>query len=178
MWVGTAGRDIWREALRTCVAHLGVITSSGETVGQLLGVDDCKDQRIFFSGMNVEEATIHDSDVIAANPALMSLHYASTVEKAVTRPSYLTIPQCAGQDTSVSECDEYPFLTTEEGYGGANLHDYRSINGDDNGLQGAFLSAFVSYCPVLKSSARFSDDRNYLVIADMDLPATFGYCPL
>lgn len=152
------------------------VLAFGEADG--LTLDDCDSMPIFFTGTDVQDATNHDFDAIADNPALMQLSYVKSAEKAgVTRPIWGSYPACAGQTggTTGKQCDEYPFFSTEEGYPTATP-DLRPIDATQNMSQGGSLTAFYNGCPTLQIAARGTAQRRYLVVPWF-LP-TMSFCPV
>ena len=146
--------------------------------------DDCASSAIFFTGANSPLASAHDLAAIIANPQWLVLHYASETEKAgrvppEKRKSWAGTPPCpASYDYKVSQCDEYPYFATDEGYPVANPPSLAFIPAGDNGSQGGSYSQFVTtQCPDIKASAQKTKGRKFLVIPihTLLLPTVY-YC--
>ena len=152
-----------------------------------LGVtEECADLPIFSPGNNVNEAAVHDLDAIQGNspvegstPKPVLLQYVSTQEKlddGFQRRWYINTPPCVvgTYDSSVQQCDEYPFFTTEEGAKpDAGL---RPIKTEDNASEGTYLGAFITLCG-LDDHPRLDPGRYYLVIPTPDLTVTLVPAP-
>ncbi len=179
IWVAPTGKEVWREALRTCVAKLSEPAGGGQTIGQLIGEEDCDGENIFFSGKDVLQATVHDIAAISAAPALTRLTYLSVSEKealGIHRLPAKTNPACPAQQPGM-HCDEYPYFATAEGYGGPAAlapPSFLSIPEGDNLSQGGRFGSFAANCPSLKNPS--SPDRSFIVIPTTVLPVTFGFC--
>lgn len=110
--------------------------------------DACDKTAIFFTGNGSPEATQHDREAIAANPAWFKLTYASTDEKAAAgknrKSSWYGSPGCT-ERVAGQQCDEYPYFATNEGYPDGNP-SLKMITSGDNISQGGSYGAFTQKC--------------------------------
>lgn len=110
------------------------------------GRTDCASLPIFVSGSDVAEATQHDLDAIADDPAWALLNYEAGGTKA-NRDWYKTQPDCEVDHDPSQQCDEFPFFATEQGGPLAvPTPSLRYINGTDNVTQGGQYGGFVTSC--------------------------------
>ena len=173
--------EIRLEALRQCVKTLGTVdlatNSTWATLAGITADDPCSTMPVYFSGGDVAEATQHDLDVLLQHPEYLLLHYVKNSEHTAdpARPAPQTIPACAGMDSSVQQCDEFPFYSVDEGLSTAPP-DYRAIPILDNRNQGIGLREFYRTCEPLQKSERGSPDRAFLHIPLPFLPVSFGLC--
>lgn len=104
--------------------------------------DECKESiPIFAPGDDVREAAQHDLDAIVGNPAWAALTYAASNRPAPDNWKY-AYPPCDGSYAPL-QCDEYPFLSSQQGGPGASL---RLIDAYDNSREGSLLSLFYGLC--------------------------------
>jgi hypothetical protein len=178
----TTARKVYAQCVR-----LATFASSGINRGA------CDTMPIFAPGYDVDEATQHDFDVIWKTPSTVSLTAMTGEEKGSTgaiegwydRTAYAAIcpgrPRPTGADGEPTQCDEYPYYSSEEGGpqpNGSLLPDQlRLINAAQNAREGYLLKGFYSYCGST-AAPQGSPARKYLVIpmpAQDSLPTT-GYC--
>ena len=117
-----------------------------------LGTDpysECKDKPIFFSGRDVPEATDHDIEALATNPAWVALNY----ENRTRTNWYRSDPRCISLETG-TDCDEYPFNATAQGgeYAAPPV-SLKQIDSAQNQNQGSYYSAFLTACKVRERPA-------------------------
>lgn len=161
-------------------------TASGDTttIGAEAGVteDDCPDMPIFFTGNDVPAATAHDAAAIVQNPAWLQPSYASGSEKPSSgrHGSWLgTDTDCADYDTSVDQCDEYPYYATDQGWpaAGEGTLSVEPILAHDNLSQGGSYGAFTTKtCTSIAASTRGTAGCNFLVIPVPLLPTWIYHC--
>ncbi len=122
-------------------------------------VSQCKSMPIFLPGADVFKAAQHDAYAITVGGKSPSLTYAEVNERA---PDgwYNSYEICATKPAG-TDCDEYPFRSTQQGGPGASL---RPVISGQNQLEGRLLGKFFQFCGV------DADDRAFLVIP-LELPA-------
>lgn len=153
-------------------------------------LDECLHGRVFISGNDVQSATDHDLDAIVGAPAhdgyvaesdhpqWAKLNYESGSGKSRT---WLTSDlRCAGQVGPDTQCDEYPFLASEQG-GQGGSPSLRPILAADNGLQGTRYGNFVTSCRLAGPPAQDPGDPFLVIPIPQFLPGqpsvpTIGLC--
>jgi hypothetical protein len=117
---------------------------------------ECSDKPIFASGRSdVDVATDHDIEALTQVPSWVGLSYRPAALNPSPSGWQSNDPACAGK-TQEQNCDEYPFLATEQG--GAQAVPFPSlklINGAKNQLQGSLYSSFLATCHVTQADKEF-----------------------
>ena len=133
-----------------------------------LGTDpynECVSKPIFLSGRDVPEATDHDIEALATNPAWVALNY----ENRDRTDWYTSDPRCIGKGSD-QQCDEYPFnATAQGGQFAAPPVSLKPINDLQNMAQGTYYGAFVTACKVR--------DRQAMDFLAIPIPAAAGSVP-
>ncbi len=116
----------------------------------LTGLDpyqECSSTPIFASGRSdVGEATQHDTEALAQNPAWVQLNYRPSAENPSYEGWYRSDPVCTAK-LSDQNCDEYPFYSTQQGgHLAVPRPSLKAINGPQNQLQGTRYRSFVAAC--------------------------------
>jgi hypothetical protein len=112
---------------------------------------DCSTLPIFASGNDVTSATLHDAEALDVHPPWVHLNR-GTPEKEWwkdNRCKALPDPALPHSDFPSNEfqCDEYPFLSTDQGGGtAAPAPHLKKIDADDNQHQGSLLGSFFTLC--------------------------------
>ncbi len=119
------------------------------------GVDPystCSSKPIFLSGQaDVPEATDHDIEALAQYPAWVELNFKSGGNGP--RGWNDSDPICQAKLTG-QNCDEYPFLSTQQGGGTARPRpSLKVIDGLQNSLQGTRLGQFYNVCAIQDGDA-------------------------
>jgi len=111
----------------------------------------CSSEPIFLSGQSdVPEATNHDIEALAQNPAWIGLNRKLGPNDGTWKNSD---PICQAKLTG-QHCDEYPFLSSQQGGGAATPRpSLKAIDGTQNSLQGTRLGQFYSVCAVQDGDA-------------------------
>ncbi len=128
---------------------------------------------IFFSGLDVAEATQHTSDAIAwGKSPLLRYKYRSKREKNSIRSWNRRQPACKGQ---AGDCDEYPFLSTLQG--GKRQSSLRPINAQHNQSQGRVLGSMYRTCKIDKAvKKRKSHPLGFFAVVPTQLQVTGFVC--
>lgn len=116
----------------------------------LTGLDpyqECSSTPIFASGRSdVGEATQHDTEALAHNPAWVQLNYRPAAENPSYDQWYRYDPICVAK-AGDQNCDEYPFYSTQQGgHLAVPRPSLKAINGAQNQLQGTKFNTFRAAC--------------------------------
>ncbi len=129
--------DIARSCLDAVDASNGNTDKTGDSGDASFA--SCSTMPVFYSGYDVREASQHDLEALAANPAWVQLNR-DVVNKS-GRGWYRGTSPCTLPTPSGESCDEYPFFSTTQGGPGASL---KYINAAQNSLQGTRLNQFYN----------------------------------
>ncbi len=114
-----------------------------------LGVDPydkCRTTPIFLSGQaDVKEATDHDLEALATNPAWVQLNY--TYRGGAGSSWKDSDPVCLNRLPN-QQCDEYPFWSTSQGGPVTPRPSLKQILRPHNELQGTRLGQFYAVCNI------------------------------
>ena len=107
----------------------------------------CQDTPIFASGRaDVPEATQHDTEALARNPAWVALNYRKRSENPGREQWYRNDPVCQAKGDG-QDCDEFPFYATEQGGGTAVPRpSLKAVDSVQNRDQGQKYWAFLRAC--------------------------------
>lgn len=110
---------------------------------------ECSTKPIFMSGRaDVPEATEHDTEALASNPAWVQLNYRPAAQNPSSRTWYASDPECLAAAPG-QNCDEYPFFATEQGGGAAVPRpSLKAVDGLQNQNQGRLYGSFLTVCGV------------------------------
>jgi hypothetical protein len=143
-WTNSSPSQIDVDNAEECNDQLSKAIDAGANIDE----DSCDTTAIFFTAGSSPEATQHDREAIASNPAWLRLTYSSSAEKLAAgkprNPSWYGSSGCPAPVTGM-QCDEYPYYTTNEGYpdGSPSL---KLIPAGDNASQGGSYGNFAKQC--------------------------------
>lgn len=137
----TVGDENKMTIARRCVRYV-TAPGSGRSAS------DCASLPIFVTGYDAAEPAANDQAALLRNPAWVLLNHRVEIPnsrwyRGRTEPA----PGCALPTPETSECDEFPFWSTLQAYGGSLSTIVPSIRytvDKQNGLQGNRLSHFYS----------------------------------
>ena len=142
------------------------------------GLDVCKTLPIFVTGSDVAEASDHDVEAIASNPAWFKLNYEASGAKNGSHGWVNSVRPCDGRTPSGQQCDEYPFWASEQGgpYTSGPTPHLRYIDASDNTDQGGLYGNFITGCGLTSGTrpvgnANATGGSTFLVVA---LPSAMG----
>ncbi len=140
--------------------------------------EECSTKPIFASGNDVEAATVHDAEAIDTNPNWTLLNRGSSDHDGWRRTRCAALPNPALPDptrfpSGRVQCDEYPFLSTDQGGPVTPTPHLKKIDGGQNEQQGWQLGSFYSYCGLEVGSS-----KPFLVIPLVAVSPEGGYTTL
>ena len=133
-----------KRAARDCVKSEKAARAAG-----VIGRDEhpCRDEPIFMPGADAGWAAVHDATAIASNPAWAELTYGrapgvlSGWYRAGGFKLYAAGKCFAAPGPRGVQCDEYPFISTNEGGPGASLAE---VPASQNSREGSRLSSMYT----------------------------------
>lgn len=156
------GWGTWDETTSGLTLGSGDQGEAARTVAKqcvaLLMEDECATEPIFAPGNNIQEAALHDLSAISgiqdpatngAEPQPAELTWIPASSR-FTRDWYRSIAPCQSGTYGApdKQCDEYPFISTQEGGPGANppatSASLKPIPARDNMQEGYYLARFYS----------------------------------
>ncbi len=168
------GRD-WPQATAEAIAAACLWNASRASLD---GLEACRSLPIFITGADVAEATDHDLEAIAGNPAWVMLNYEASGAKNGSRSWYRTVEPCDVAGRTGQQCDEYPFWASEQGGPLAPITpSLKYIDGDDNIAQGSIYGAFVTSCGLRTGTPHERTNATggtaFLVVPVPSIPSTY-----
>jgi hypothetical protein len=144
-----------------CLSYVAEYLSVG-------GPNRCETEMIFAPGRNVQDAAQHDLEAIAGHPLWLELNYATSKTKrdqGNTRTWYQG--GCGSYDTTVYQCDEYPYFASRQGGDLASpTPSLKPVLIGHNQDEGNFAgyAGFISWCKPSSDSTAGVGGTPFLVI--------------
>lgn len=137
-----------RTVVRQCLAYVA------NAMNGLDPYEECSSTPIFASGRSdVPEATQHDTEALAQNPAWVQLNYRPAAENPSYDQWYRYDPVCVAKLPG-QNCDEYPFYSTQQGgHLAVPRPSLKAIDGPQNQLQGTKFNTFRAACGLQSGDA-------------------------
>lgn len=137
-----------RTVVRQCLAYVA------NAMNGLDPYEECSSTPIFASGRSdVPEATQHDTEALAQNPAWVQLNYRPAAENPSYPGWYSNDPICTAKLPG-QNCDEYPFYSTQQGgHVAVPRPSLKAIDGPQNQLQGTKYNTFRAACGLQSGDA-------------------------
>lgn len=112
--------------------------------------DQCSKSQIFMPGqLDAQQATQHDTEALAQNPAWVQLNYRAGANNPSPRGWYSSDPICVTANQAGLDCDEFPYYATLQGGGLAVPRpSLKGVDPTQNRLLGTRYNSFLADCKV------------------------------